>query len=262
MKLMLLIIPTIQTIVNPIAIRAVEVDVAGAERVGDEVDRDPEPRPRRRRARPGRAAASGPAAGACRRARRRPWRGRRRASSADELGRADRARDRHERESVVDAIRTPSATTRNAIATAMPPPRGIGRLLTRRWSGRSMASRRIASRRTSGVSSSAISAAATNADDEERQQLAERRRSGASGDQAASRGEARHREAGHQLARPRRGSVVDGRVVAMPDRLHDPSPDLAHLVRAHAARRRRRRPDPDAGRDVGRVGCRTGSRSC
>ena len=70
MKLMLLIIPTIQTIVNPIAYGPVEDDVAGAERVVEEGHRDPGHDGERRRARPGRAAASGRGAGACRRGRR------------------------------------------------------------------------------------------------------------------------------------------------------------------------------------------------
>ena len=55
------------------------------------------------------------------------------------------------------------ATSRNAAATARPPPRGIGVVLTRRSSGRSTISKRMDDRRTSGVRTSASRAATTNA---------------------------------------------------------------------------------------------------
>ncbi len=46
---------------------------------------------------------------------------------------------------------------------------------------------------------------------------------------------------------------MDGLIVAVPDRLHDPVADQAHLVRTHAAGRGGRRADPDAGRRVRRI---------
>src|SRR5262245_26130231 len=54
-----------------------------------------------------------------------------------------------------------TAITRNAAAIAMPPARGIGRVLTRRASGRSTIPYRRTVRRTSGVSRSAIAAVRT-----------------------------------------------------------------------------------------------------
>ena len=82
---------------------------------------------------------------------------------ADELGRVDRARDRARCRAGRWRRGRRGRRRGTRWRRAMPPPRGIGRLLTRRGSGRSTLSRRIARRRTSGVMSSAISAAATNA---------------------------------------------------------------------------------------------------
>ncbi len=55
------------------------------------------------------------------------------------------------------------ATVRKAAATAIPPPRGIGRRLTRLGSGRSTSPNAFENRRTPGVRTSARSAADTNA---------------------------------------------------------------------------------------------------
>src|SRR5690242_12591819 len=62
-----------------------------------------------------------------------------------------------------------------------------------------------------------------------------------------------HREASDELADLGADPVVDVRVVTVTERVDDHPPDLAHLVRAEATRRRRRCPDPDATRDVRRV---------
>ena len=160
------------------------------------------------------------------------------------------------------AMRTARATTRNAMATPMPPPRGIGRLLTRRWIG-----------------SVDVVEADREAPDERREEERDQRRRprtprrGAAAprrtcDQAHRRRsgvaprESRHREAVHQLADLAADPVVDGRVVAMADRVHDPAPDLRHLARTHAAGRRGRRPDRGSPTRRWAGSRRTGSRSC
>jgi len=58
------------------------------------------------------------------------------------------------------AARSPIETTMKAIATATPPPRGTGDVLTRRLPGRSTASKRTATRRTIGVRTKEMTAAA------------------------------------------------------------------------------------------------------
>src|SRR5690349_22471499 len=145
----------------------------------------------------------------------------------------------------------PIATTRNANATAIPPPRGTGDLLTRRWSGVSIASSRTMSRRTTGVTPTAISIATTNVT----------MRSGSTSpnvgiSRIGSGGvprQPRDREARDELAHVGADPVVDARLVAVAQRVDDHPADLAHLVRAEAAGGRGRRPDPDPARDVGRV---------
>ena len=131
MKLMLLIIPMIQTIVNPIANGPVEGDVPGAERVVDEGHGDPG---HDREGGQRDLAEQLPAGAELERVVEDAED--RRHGAADEQAEQLRARrscagsSRAASRSL--AIRIPIATTMNAVATAMPPPRGIGRLLTRR----------------------------------------------------------------------------------------------------------------------------------
>ena len=164
MKLMLLIIPMIQTIVNADGERLAQDDLAGPtglammstvtpaatadERDGElaeelpagtdleDVVEEPDRAPRSRR----RSAA-------------------RRAPAAWTL--AGMKTEAMARRST--RMTATIATVRNAAATARPPPRGIGRRLTRRASGRSTRSNARAKRRIAGVRTSASRAADANA---------------------------------------------------------------------------------------------------
>ena len=153
MKLMLLIMPRIQSIENPIANGPVRRMFPGPERVGDERDGDPGEDGEQRRGRAGPGAASGRGAGTCRR-------GRPAAVATAPPARSPTSSSgamvRGTGTSPVWPLSQipPRATRRNEIATATPPPRGTGALLTRRPPGWSTLPRRIATRRTSGVRTS------------------------------------------------------------------------------------------------------------
>ena len=141
MKLMLLIIPTIQKTVKPAANAVGERDDAAAERVRDE-RRCVIPRATAKHAEPelaGELPARPEVEEVVDRAERR---GR---GPADQQGdqlarerRAQRLLERNGRSQPRSCVAMKaSATAMNAVATAIPPPRGIGTMLTRRASGRS-----------------------------------------------------------------------------------------------------------------------------
>src|SRR5450759_1396967 len=142
------------------------------------------------------------------------------------------------------AASRPSDVITNAAATAMPPPRGTGEVLTRRSSGRSRTSNRRAYRRTIGVRSKARIAAVAN---------------------AARAGNAMPSLTGSRFGQPRDGEApadfanlggelrLLGGLVPGCERTHDQPADLTHLIGAEPARRCGRGPDPDPGGDVGRV---------
>src|SRR5487761_2363535 len=138
----------------------------------------------------------------------------------------------------------PSDVITKAPATAMPPPRGTGAVLTRRSAGWSRTSNRRAKWRTIGVRTRARMAAVAN---------------------AARAGSATPSLTGSRLGQPRNGEApadladlggdlrLLGGLVPRGQRGHDQASDLAHLAGAEPARRGGGRPDPDPGGDVGRV---------
>ncbi len=273
MKLMLLIIPTIQKTVRTDRDRVAEKRITpGAERIGDEVDREAEGDANEREPELAERAASGPAGRAGRRSR--PKRGRERAAQeqADELGRVEPERDRdvqlgrvdeqeharHEQERGRDGDAA-AARDRDQVHPACVGPVDDLVAPTR-------------SRRTSGVRT------------RDRIAAADQRRAGTDDDVAGGADE-RHRVWGpdgraaapgsdHSAGRPgtgKRPTIVGtscgqlglgGRVVALRDRVDDEPADLAHLVRPEPARRRGRRPDPDPGRRVRRLRVERDLRSC
>ena len=257
MKLMLLIMPTIQTIVN-----------AGRERRRSSADRCPAPnglpierrslmpgrRARAARGRAGRGTASAPGARSGRRGSRGPSRARRPTNSATSSVRPERSSGDGEvrRTSLIasqaDAHDDEGGRDRDAAAAR------DWRRVTRRASGWSTTSRRRASRRTSGVSTSASSADASERRDEERQESPKPGSGACVGARLTPvAGRPGHREAGADVADLGRGA---GRWTAASSRRWMASTISRPIARIssgpEAARRRRRRADPDAGRRVGR----------
>ena len=182
----------------------------------------------------------------------------------DELVGSIVRRRRQEVELAVRQAEQRRATTMNAVATATPPPRGIGTTLTRRWSGWSTASTRSATRRTSGVRKNEISAAATKAPI----------RYGSAGPVRSVNLTRPARPPPSGRSRPgtgKRAVISATRAASRACAAGSPRCSIASMIRSPIARISAApmprdvtagRADPDPGRRVRRAACRTGSGSC